>query len=61
MEVVEAWNAQREAVLSMALEKFLFPSFEKEIKAKLLSEATDNAIKVSDDMFYFPLLFPVFI
>lgn len=43
---MQQWNAQRQAALQLALTKFLYPNFEKELRTKLLNEAYEGIIKV---------------
>ncbi|RWS30565.1 Transcription elongation factor SPT6-like protein, partial [Leptotrombidium deliense] len=43
-DLVLLWNKQREEALEIALNEFLYPSFEKELKAKLLQEAEEGII-----------------
>uniref|UniRef100_A0A4D5R9G5 Transcription elongation factor SPT6 n=1 Tax=Scolopendra viridis TaxID=118503 RepID=A0A4D5R9G5_SCOVI len=42
---VQEWNTQRAKVLELTLTKFLYPVYEKELRAKLLQEAKDCVIK----------------
>jgi transcription elongation factor SPT6 len=44
--LVEKWNAQRAQSVAQALMKVLYPQIEKEIKAKLLTEAKEHVIQV---------------
>ncbi|UYV64588.1 SUPT6H [Cordylochernes scorpioides] len=46
-KTVQEWNTERYKVLSIALDKYLFPVFEKEIKNKLVQEAKDGILKMS--------------
>ncbi|XP_054155049.1 transcription elongation factor SPT6-like [Oppia nitens] len=41
---VQQWNHQRATALEIALDKFLYPSFEKELKTKLMIEAQEAII-----------------
>uniref|UniRef100_T1IT45 S1 motif domain-containing protein n=1 Tax=Strigamia maritima TaxID=126957 RepID=T1IT45_STRMM len=41
---VHAWNDQRFEILELMLSKFLFPIFEKELRSKLLTEASECVI-----------------
>jgi transcription elongation factor SPT6 len=43
--LVEKWNDLRVAALEMALNKFLYPVMEKEIRRKLLQESQDHVIQ----------------
>ncbi|KAL1440168.1 hypothetical protein MTO96_009978 [Rhipicephalus appendiculatus] len=49
---VQEWNNQRSEALSFALSKFLYPSFEKELKAQLLVEAQEGIIKACSRKLY---------
>ncbi|XP_023242655.1 transcription elongation factor SPT6-like [Centruroides sculpturatus] len=42
---VQEWNGQRYQALEIALTKFLYPLFEKEMRARLLLEAKEGIIK----------------
>lgn len=44
--LVQQWNLQRSQALERALTKLLYPQMEKELRAKLLSEAKDGIVKV---------------
>lgn len=43
--LVQQWNLQRSQALERALTKLLYPQMEKELRAKLLSEAKDGIVK----------------
>ncbi|XP_022244486.1 transcription elongation factor SPT6-like [Limulus polyphemus] len=45
---VQEWNDQRSQALELALNKFLYPSFEKELRARLVQEAKDGIVKEAD-------------
>lgn len=49
---VQEWNNQRSEALGFALSKFLYPSFEKELKAQLLVEAQEGIIKACTRKLY---------
>lgn len=44
--LVQEWNKHRKKILVRALEKILYPTFAKELKAKLLSESMDFVVKL---------------
>ena len=44
-QLVQSWNELRNAALKQALEQFLYPQFEKELRAKLLQECHEKLIK----------------
>ena len=45
--LVQQWNTQRSEALKRALYKILYPQMEKELRAKLLTEAKEGVLKVS--------------
>ncbi|XP_018496136.1 LOW QUALITY PROTEIN: transcription elongation factor SPT6-like, partial [Galendromus occidentalis] len=49
---VQEWNSQREEALNHALTKMLYPTFEKELKLRLLREAYDNVLRSVSKKFY---------
>lgn len=51
-KVVQLWNDVRNEALRQALENFLYPQLEKELKAKLLQECQEACIKASCKKLY---------
>ena len=51
-KVVQLWNDVRNEALKQALEKFLYPQLEKELKSKLLQECQESCIKTSCKKLY---------
>ena len=47
--LVQQWNTQRAEALRRALYQILYPQMEKEMKAKLLQEAKEGVLKVSEN------------
>lgn len=45
--LAEKWNAQRAQAVAHALLKVLYPLMEKELRAKLLTEAKEHVLQVS--------------
>ena len=45
---MEKWNAQRAQAVYSALVKFLYPLMQKELYTKLLLEAKEHVLRVSD-------------
>lgn len=45
--VTKEWNDQREEAVKRAMNKYLLPSFEKQLRDKLVKEAQDKIIKTS--------------
>ena len=46
--LVEKWNAQRAQAVAHALMKVLYPQMEKELRNKLVNEARDHVVEVSN-------------
>lgn len=46
--LVEKWNAQRAQAVAQALMKILYPIMEKELRSKLLEEAKEYILQVSE-------------
>ena len=44
-KLVQDWNDQRNQVVDIALDKFIFPALVKELKAKLLVEARESVLR----------------
>ncbi|XP_054723966.1 LOW QUALITY PROTEIN: transcription elongation factor SPT6-like [Uloborus diversus] len=42
---VQEWNVQRQKALEIALTKILYPTFQKELKLRLLSESKEGVVK----------------
>jgi len=51
-KIVQLWNDIRNDALKQALEKFLYPQFEKELKSKLVQECQEQCIKQSCKKLY---------
>lgn len=51
-KVVQLWNDVRNEALKQALENFLYPQLEKELKSKLLQECQESCVKASCKKLY---------